>query len=105
MYAIISDGGFQYRVQEGLVFELQRRDLPEGTQNIEFDRVLMVCDLPDGPKIGQPTVAGAKVRASVLGEIKGDKVIIQKFTRRKGYHLKKGHRQRHLQVRVEKIEY
>jgi len=104
VYAIISDGGFQYRVQEGLIFEVQRRDLPEGAQSLEFDRVLMVGDLPDGPKIGRPTVAGAKVTTSVLGEIKGDKLIIQKFARRKGYHLKKGHRQRHLQVRVEKIE-
>ncbi len=103
MYAIISDGGFQYRVQEGLVFEVQRRDLPEDVKSIVFDRVLMVGDLPDGPKIGQPNVAGASVTASVVGEIKGDKVIIQKFARRKGYHLKKGHRQRYLRVRVDKI--
>jgi large subunit ribosomal protein L21 len=104
VYAIISDGGFQYRVQEGLIFEVQRRDLPEGTTSLGFDRVLMVGDLPDGPKIGCPTVPGAKVTASVMGELKGDKLIIQKFTRRKGYRLKKGHRQQYLQVRVEKIE-
>lgn len=104
MYAIISDGGFQYRVQEGLIFEVQRRDLPEGAKSLDFDRVLMLGDLPEGPKIGRPTVPGAKVTASIVGELKGDKLIIQKFTRRKGYHLKKGHRQQYLQVRVEKIE-
>lgn len=103
MYAIISDGGFQYRVQDGLEFEVQLRDLPADAKTIEFDRVLMVGDLPDGPQIGQPTVAGARVIASVMGEIKGDKQIIQKFARRKGYHLKKGHRQRFLRVRVDKI--
>jgi large subunit ribosomal protein L21 len=63
-----------------------------------------VGDLEGGPKIGQPVVDGAKVKATVLGEIKGDKIIIQKFRRRKGYSLKKGHRQRHLQVKVDKIE-
>lgn len=103
MYAIISDGGFQYRVQDGLEFEIQLRDLPEDAKTIEFDRVLMVGDLGDGPQIGQPLVTGASVSATVLGEIKGDKQIIQKFARRKGYHLKKGHRQRYLRVRVDKI--
>ncbi len=103
MYAIISDGGFQYRVQEGLEFEIQLRDLPAETKTIEFDRVLLVGDLADGPQIGQPMVAGARVLATVMGEIKGDKQIIQKFARRKGYHLKKGHRQRFLRVRVDKI--
>lgn len=103
MYAIISDGGFQYRVEDGLEFEIQLRDLPADAKTIEFDRVLMVGNLPEGPQIGQPLVAGARVTASVLGEVKGDKQIVQKFARRKGYHLKKGHRQRYLRVRVDKI--
>ena len=64
----------------------------------------MVGDHPDGARIGRPTVEGAKVTATVLGEIKGDKIVIQKLRRRKGYRLKKGHRQRFLQVRVDRIE-
>jgi len=64
---------------------------------------LMVGDLGEGAQIGQPLVADARVHATVLGEIKGDKQIIQKFARRKGYRLKKGHRQRFLRVRVDKI--
>ncbi|MCO6438298.1 MAG: 50S ribosomal protein L21 [Phycisphaerae bacterium] len=103
MYAIVSDGAHQYKVHEGLMFEVQRKDLPEGTKSIEFDRVLMVGDVDGGAKIGTPTVPGAKVTASVVGEIKGDKVIIQKFRRRKGYSVKTGHRQRYLQVKVDKI--
>lgn len=109
MYAVISDGAHQYRVEEGQVFEVQRKDLDEDaagspTTVFEFDRILMVGDLEDGPKVGQPVVEGAKVIASVMGEIKGDKVIIRKFRRRKGYSLKKGHRQKFLQLRVDKIE-
>jgi large subunit ribosomal protein L21 len=104
VYAIISDGTHQYRVEEGQVLEVQRKDLDEDAKTIAFDRVLMVGDLEGGPKIGQPVVDGARVKATVLGEIKGDKLVIQKFRRRKGYSLKKGHRQRYLQVKVEKIE-
>lgn len=104
MYAVISDGAHQYRVEEGQVFEVQRKDLDEAATVFEFDRILMVGDLEDGPKVGQPVVEGAKVIASVMGEIKGDKVIIRKFRRRKGYSLKKGHRQKFLQLRVDKIE-
>lgn len=104
MYAIISDGGFQYRVTEGNVVDVQIRDLPEGAKTIAFDRVLMVGDLGDGPKIGTPAVAGAKVRASIVSEFKADKLIIRKFSRRKGYALKKGHRQKLLKVKIDKIE-
>lgn len=104
MYAIISDGGHQYRVEEGLVFEVQRKELPEDAKVVEFDRVLLVGDTEDGPKIGRPTVDGAKVSATILGEVKADKIIIQKLRRRKGYRRKQGHRQLHLRVRVDKIE-
>lgn len=104
MYAIISDGAHQYRVEQGLILEVQRKDLPEGTKSIEFDRVLLVGDVAGGPKIGQPTVPGAKVTAAVLGEIKGDKLVVQKFTRRKNSATRTGHRQKFLRVQVEKIE-
>lgn len=103
MFAIISDGGNQYKVEEGLVFEVQRRDLPEGATSLEFDRILMVGDLEGGPKIGTPVVEGAKVSTTVLQELKGDKIVIRKFRRRKNYSRKQGHRQQYLQLKVEKI--
>ena len=104
MYAIISDGNHQYRVEEGMILEVQRKDLPEEVKTLDFERVLFVGDLEDGPRVGQPVVDGAKVTASVIKEVKGDKIIIQKRRRRKNYQLRKGHRQRYLRVQIEKIE-
>ena len=102
MYAIIEDGSFQYQVREGDRLEVQRRDLAEGQETVEFDRVVMLGDGADC-RIGQPYVDGAKVTAKVEGEIKGDKIHVIKFRRRKGYRRKIGHRQRYLQVMIEKI--
>ncbi len=104
MYAIISDGNHQYRVEEGMILEVQRKDLPEEVKTIDFARVLFVGDLEDGPRVGEPVVDGAKVTALVVKEVKGDKIIIQKRRRRKNYQLRKGHRQRYLRVQIEKIE-
>ena len=103
MYAIIEDGAHQYKVEEGDTFEVQRRDLPDDQTTIEFDRVVMLGDGADS-RIGQPYVEGAKVIAKVGGEIKGDKIDVIKFKRRKGYRRKIGHRQKYLRVTVEKIE-
>lgn len=103
MYAIIADGSHQYKVEEGQLFEVQRKDLEDGAKSITFDRVLLVSG--DGEtKVGQPTIDGAKVTASVVREVKGPKLVIQKLRRRKNSRLKKGHRQKYLQVKVEKIE-
>ncbi len=104
MYAIISDGAHQYRVEEGQVLEVERKELPEDAKTVEFDRILLVGDGEDGPKIGQPVVEGAKVTAAVLGEFKDKKITIQKLRRRKNSRTKMGHRQKLLRIRVEKIE-
>ena len=103
MYAIIEDGSHQYKVEQGDTLDVQRHDLEEGQETIEFDRVLMVAD-KGKPKIGQPYLKGAKVQATIAGEIKGDKITIIKQRRRKGYQRKQGHRQRYLRVKIDKIE-
>lgn len=103
MYAIIADGGNQYRVEEGQILSIQRRDLADGETSIDFDRVLMVGDVDGGPRLGQPVLDGATVSASVLDEYKDKKITIHKFRRRKGYHVKQGHRQRYLRVKIDKI--
>ena len=103
MYAIFEDRGSQYNVREGDTLEIQLQDLPEDTDKIEFDYVLMVGEGEDA-RIGQPYVDNAKVSATIKGEIKGDKITIYKLKRRKGYRRKQGHRQRYLQLHIDKIE-
>ena len=103
VYAIIQDGAHQYKVAEGDTLEVQRRDLDEGQDVLEFDHVLMVGD-GEEHQIGRPYLEGAKVTAAVHGEVKGEKITIIKIRRRKGYRRKMGHRQRYLRVRIDKIE-
>jgi large subunit ribosomal protein L21 len=102
MYAIIEDHGRQYTVREGDVLELDLRDATDN-ESLVFERVLMVRD-DNETRIGSPTVAGAKVVGTVLGEIKGRKIVVRKFKRRKNYRRKIGHRQRYTQVRIDSIE-
>ncbi|MHC4133826.1 MAG: 50S ribosomal protein L21 [Planctomycetota bacterium] len=102
MYAIIEDQGRQYTVREGDVVRLDLRDATE-KESIVFDRVLMVRD-DNETKVGTPTLAGAKVVATVVGEVKGTKLVVRKFKRRKNYRRKQGHRQRYTQVRIDSIE-
>jgi large subunit ribosomal protein L21 len=102
MYAIIEDQGRQYTVRQGDLLRLDLRDATE-KESIVFDRVLMVRDKSE-TKVGTPTLAGAKVIATVVGEVKGTKVVVRKFKRRKNYRRKQGHRQRYTQVRIESIE-
>jgi large subunit ribosomal protein L21 len=102
MYAIIEDQGRQYTVREGDLVRLDLRDATE-KESIVFDRVLMVRD-DNETKVGTPTLAGAKVVATVVGEVKGTKVVVRKFKRRKNYRRKQGHRQRYTQVRIDSIE-
>ena len=71
-------------------------DVPK---TLDFDRVMMVGDGADAT-IGRPYVDGASVSAEILGEIKGEKLTVFKFKRRKGYRRKNGHRQRYLRVKV-----
>ena len=98
MYAIIEEGGRQYKVTSGDTILIDR-EAPENEKTIRFDRVLLVAGEGE-PKVGLPTVANATVSADVVGEEKGDKITIQKHKRRKGYHKKIGHRQRYLRVRI-----
>jgi large subunit ribosomal protein L21 len=102
VYAIIEDGSHQYKVAEGDTLEVQLHDVPEGTQTLEFERVLLVSDGAN-VKVGQPYVPGARVSASVGDVVKGDKIRIIKFRRRKGYKRRAGHRQQFLRLTVDKL--
>ena len=100
MYAIIATGGKQYTVSEGDVIKVEKLGVNAG-DTVTFDQVLFVND--GDAKVGNTTVAGASVTASVIGERKDKKVIVYKYKRKTGYHKKNGHRQLYTQVKIEKI--
>ncbi len=101
MYAIFKDGGHQHKAEIGRKMYVELRDVKEGDV-VVFDEVLLVVD-EDSVVVGQPTIEGAKVEAKVLGEVKGPKVIIRWFRRRKNSRRKNGHRQRYTLVQIENI--
>ncbi len=102
MYAIISDGRRQYRVEEGQELTIDYRDSSKKGDNLTFDRVLAVSG-EKGLTLGKPTVDGASVTAEVLGVEQGKKIFIQKFRRRKNSRRRTGHRQLYTRVRISKI--
>lgn len=103
-YAIIEHGGKQYRVSPGdeLVVERTQPDLKNG-DDLVFDRVMLVSQ-GDAVRVGQPVVDGASVTSQVVAPVRGDKIIVFKKKRRKGYKKTQGHRQDYYRVRVESIK-
>jgi len=102
MYAIVDIAGKQYKAEKDKFLYAPLMDQEEGAQ-VDFDKVLLVDN--DGKvKVGAPTVKGAKVSAKVLEHVKGDKVIVFKKKRRKGYRVKNGHRQQFSKVLIEDIK-
>ena len=100
MYAIIATGGKQYKVAEGDIITIEKLGVEAGS-TVTFDQVLAVSG--EDMKLGNPTVEGATVEASVVKEGRGKKVIVYKYKRKTGYHKKNGHRQSFTQVKIEKI--
>ncbi len=100
MYAIIATGGKQYKVSEGDIINVEKLGAEAG-ETVVFDQVLAVND--GELKVGTPTVASAKVTASVVAEGRGKKVIVYKYKRKTGYHKKNGHRQAFTKVKIESI--
>ena len=100
MYAIIATGGKQYKVSEGDIITIEKLGVEAG-EKVTFDQVLAINN--DGLKVGNPTVEGATVEASVVKEGRGKKVIVYKYKRKTGYHKKNGHRQAFTQVQINKI--
>ena len=101
MYAIIDEGGKQFKVSTGDTLLIDRK-VEEGTTELKLDRVLLVGSGAE-TKVGTPTVAGATVSVEVLGAKKGPKTISFDYKRRKGYRNTKGHRQQYTEVKVTAI--
>ncbi|MDD6235079.1 MAG: 50S ribosomal protein L21 [Lachnospiraceae bacterium] len=99
-YAVIAACGKQYKVSEGDVIKVEKLGVAEG-ETVTFDKVLLVSD--GEAVIGNPTIAGASVTASVVCEGKDKKVVVYKYKRKTGYHKKNGHRQLFTKVKIESI--
>jgi large subunit ribosomal protein L21 len=98
MYAIVEIAGQQFKVEEGKKIFVHKLDLKEGDK-ISFDQVLLVDD--EGKiTVGEPLVKEAFVEGQVINQVKGDKVIVFKKKRKKGYRVKNGHRQQFTQVEI-----
>ena len=102
MYAIVEIAGQQFKVEKDQQIFVHRLDLKEG-EKITFDNVLLI-ETNGKVKVGAPNVSGAKVTAKVLEHLKGDKVIVFKKKRRKGYRVKNGHRQYLSKIEIQKID-
>jgi len=101
MYAIVNIAGQQFKVAKDQHVFVHRLQGDEGA-SIEFDNVLLAEN--DGKiTVGTPSVAGAKVSAKILSHLKGDKVIVFKKKRRKGYKKKNGHRQQFTKIQITDI--
>lgn len=101
MYAIIKTGGKQYKVSEGDLVRVEKLPYEIG-DTVEFDEVLLVAG-DDDVKIGAPTVANAKVSATVEDQAKAKKVVVFKYKPKKMYRKKQGHRQPYTLVKINSI--
>ncbi len=101
MYAIVEIAGQQFKVAKDQKVFVNRLSTEEG-KNVDFDNVLLIGD-GDNVTLGAPAIDGAQVSAKVLKHLKGDKVIVFKKKRRKGYRVKNGHRQALTEIVIESI--
>ncbi len=101
MYAIVEIAGQQFKVQKDQRVIVHRLDASEGDK-LTFDNVLLI-DNNGSISVGAPAVEGASIEASVNRHLKGDKVIVFKKKRRKGYRVKNGHRQSFTEITVNNI--
>lgn len=101
MYAIVEIAGQQFKVEKDQQIFVHRLEEKEGAK-VEFDNVLLI-DNNGKVNVGAPAISGAKVTAKVLDHVKGDKVVVFKKKRRKGYRVKNGHRQAFTQIEIQSI--
>ena len=101
MFAVVESGGKQYRIEEGETLDVELLKIAQG-EKITFDNVLMVGD-GENVSVGRPVVEGAAVTATVVGEVKGPKVISFKHSGRSTLRKKTGHRQKYTRLHIDGI--
>lgn len=102
MYAIVDIAGQQFKVSEKQLIYVHRLQGNEG-DNVKFDKVMLV-DNNGKVKVGNPVISGANVSAKIISHLKGDKVLVFKKKRRKGYQKMNGHRQQLTRIQIESIK-
>jgi len=102
MYAIIELGAKQYNVKKDDIIEVEKQLVEDGKEII-IDKVLLVSD-GEKVEVGQPYLKDAKVKVTILRQLKGEKVISYKYRRRKAFHWKKGHRQQLTSLKIKEIK-
>jgi large subunit ribosomal protein L21 len=103
MYAIVETGGKQYRVAEGDVVRIEKREGEPG-EEILLDKILLVGSDEEGVRVGTPFLEDVRVRAEIMAQRRGRKVLVFKFKRRKDHRRKQGHRQSYTGIRIKAIE-
>jgi large subunit ribosomal protein L21 len=101
-YAIVENGGKQYRAVEGSTIEVDRMDIEVG-QDVDLGSVLLLVD-GDDIAVGAPVVGKAHVKATVVEHVKGPKIVVFRYRPKKRYRVKTGHRQQYTRLKVNSIE-
>jgi large subunit ribosomal protein L21 len=101
MFAVVEIGGMQYKVSNAEKLYVPKLENEVGS-SVTFNKVLLLSD-EKAVRVGAPTVSGASVEAKVLGHVKDEKVIVFKKKRRKGYRVRRGHRQQYTQIEITSI--
>lgn len=104
MFAIVSIAGQQFKVEEGREIFVHRLAANEGDA-VSFDAVHLIANGDDDIRIGAPLISGATISARVIGHVKGDKLVVFKKKRRKGYRVKNGHRQQFTKIAIDGISF
>jgi large subunit ribosomal protein L21 len=100
-YAIVEDGGKQFKAVIGESIEVDRYPLEVG-EEIDMDRVLLISD-GENTKVGTPFITGAKIQGTVVGHVKGPKVVVFRYKAKERIRSKTGHRQKYTRVRIDAI--
>ena len=101
MYAIVESGGRQYRAEEGQTFSVEKLPYEVGDK-VELDNVLLIAN-GDSVNVGQPTVGGATVKATVVEQYRGKKILVWKYRAKQRYRRRRGHRQDYTRLRIDEI--
>ena len=101
MYAIVECGGRQYRAEEGHTFSVEKLPQEVGEQ-VDLNNVLLLAD-GDNVRIGQPTIEGVTIKATVVDQYRGQKIFVWKYKPKKRYRRRQGHRQYYTRLRIDHI--